>query len=125
MIRSYETVLDRDATVAIKHADGTTTYPLQVIEDRPPTIERGPLTVNQSGSFQLAYNVTDDYGVTEGKVTFRAGQAARRARGRWLNRRRSQCASTAASRKLATARVDGRLGSPSLCRARRSWPTHW
>ena len=71
MIRSYETVLDRHATVAIKHADGTTTYPLQVIEDRPPTIERGPLTVNQSGSFQLAYSVSDDYGVTEGKVTFR------------------------------------------------------
>ena len=30
--------------------------------------------MNQSGSFQLAYNVTDDYGVTEGKVTFRAAK---------------------------------------------------
>ena len=70
-IRSYETTLDRDATIAIKHAGKTTSYPLTVIEDRPPTIARGPLTVNQSGSFQLGYTVTDDYVVTEGSVTFR------------------------------------------------------
>ena len=73
-IRSYETTLDRDATVAIRHADKTTSYPLTIVEDRPPTIARGPLTVNQSGSFQLAYTVTDDYGVTEGSVTFHAAK---------------------------------------------------
>jgi uncharacterized protein (TIGR02302 family) len=73
-IRSYEATLDRDATIAIRHADKTTSYPLTVIEDRPPTIARGPLTVNQSGSFQLGYTVTDDYGVTEGSVTFRTAK---------------------------------------------------
>lgn len=76
VIRSYEAVLDRDATLAVKHADGTTSYALKIVEDRPPTITRGPLTVNQSGSFQLAFNVNDDYGVTEGKVTFRAAEQA-------------------------------------------------
>ncbi len=74
VIRSYEAQIESDATVAIRHADGTTSYPLTVIEDHPPTITRGPLTINQSGSFQLAFNVTDDYGVTEGKVTFRAAK---------------------------------------------------
>src|SRR6202008_3550856 len=43
-IRSYEATLDRDATIAIRHSDKTTSYPLTVIEDRPPTIARGPLT---------------------------------------------------------------------------------
>ena len=52
----------------------TTAYPIAIIEDRPPTIARGPLTVNRSGSFTLAFDVTDDYGVTEGSVTFRPAE---------------------------------------------------
>ncbi len=70
-IRRYGTVLDRDATVGVAHADGETAYPIAVIEDHPPTIERGPVTVNRSGSFNMTFSVTDDYGVTEGSVTFR------------------------------------------------------
>jgi uncharacterized protein (TIGR02302 family) len=70
VIRSYESVLLRDTTVAIAHAEGETAYPIVVIEDRPPTIERGPLSVNHSGSFSLVFQVSDDYGVTEGNVTF-------------------------------------------------------
>ncbi len=70
VIRSYSAVLNRDSTVAIAHTNGETTYRIVVVEDRPPTIERGPMTVNRSGSFALTYNVSDDYGVTEGSVTF-------------------------------------------------------
>ncbi len=70
VIRSYEAELGRDARVAIAHADGETAYPIAVIEDRPPTIARGPVTINRTGSFALAFEVTDDYGVTEGNVTF-------------------------------------------------------
>ncbi|MGH6922440.1 MAG: TIGR02302 family protein [Propylenella sp.] len=71
VIRSYQSVLVSDATVRIAHADGETAYPIEVTEDRPPTIARGPMTVNRSGSFTLNFPVTDDYGVTEGNVTFR------------------------------------------------------
>ena len=74
MIRSYGAVLDRDATVAVAHAEGTRSFPITVIDDTPPTIARGPLTVNRTGSFTLAFDVTDDYGVTEGGVTFRPAE---------------------------------------------------
>ena len=74
VIRSYETVLSRDATVAIALAERETTYRIEVTEDRPPTITRGPMTVNRSGSFALSFQVTDDYGVTEGNVTFRPAE---------------------------------------------------
>ncbi len=80
VIRSYETMLDQNATVAIADGKDTTSYAVNIIEDRPPTITRGPLTVNRTGSFQLAYNVTDDYGVTEGKVTFLPTKRAQDAR---------------------------------------------
>lgn len=70
-IRGYEAVLTRDATVAVAHADGAASYPIAIVEDHPPTIARGPLTANRAGSFNLAFDVTDDYGVTEGEVTFR------------------------------------------------------
>src|SRR5688500_7192898 len=40
IVRSYEAVLDRDATIAIAHSDGTTSYSIKVVEDRPPTIAR-------------------------------------------------------------------------------------
>jgi uncharacterized protein (TIGR02302 family) len=69
-IRSYEAVLARDSAIAVAHGDGATTYQVVVIGDQPPTIARGPLTVNRTGSFNLAFDVTDDYGVTEGSVTF-------------------------------------------------------
>ena len=45
VIRSYETVLDRDATVAVKHADGTTSYPLtdhRRHARRPSRADRSP-----------------------------------------------------------------------------------
>ena len=71
VIRSYGAVLDRDATVGVAHADGETAYAITVVEDRPPTIERGPVSQNRSGSFNMTFSVTDDYGVTEGNVTFR------------------------------------------------------
>jgi uncharacterized protein (TIGR02302 family) len=71
IIRSYEAVLDQDATVAVVDGQSTTSYAIRIIEDHPPTITRGQLTVNRTGSFQLGYNVADDYGVTEGSVTFR------------------------------------------------------
>ena len=74
VIRSYETLLGRDSTVAVAHADGTTAYPITIVEDHPPTIVRGPLSVNRSGSFTLSFDVTDDYGVTEGSVAFRAAE---------------------------------------------------
>jgi len=73
VIRGYESVLDQDATVAIaegKEGKDPTSYAIKIVEDRPPTIERGELTVNRTGSFQLTYHVTDDYGVTDGKVIF-------------------------------------------------------
>ena len=76
VIRGYEAVLDQDAAVAILDGKDTTTYAIRIIEDHPPTISRGPLTINRTGSFQLSYNVTDDYGVTEGSVTFRAPKQA-------------------------------------------------
>ncbi len=76
VIRGYEAVLDQDATVAILDGKDATTYAIRIIEDHPPTITRGPLTINRTGSFQLSYNVTDDYGVTEGSVTFRAPKQA-------------------------------------------------
>jgi uncharacterized protein (TIGR02302 family) len=72
VIRAYEAMLGGDTTVSIAHADGETAYRIAVIDDKPPTIARGPLTVNRTGSFSLGFNVTDDYGVTEGGVTFRA-----------------------------------------------------
>lgn len=70
VIRSYGAVLDRDATVSIAHGGGEAAYRIAIVEDRPPTIERGPVTVNRSGSFTMAFSVADDYGVSEGSVTF-------------------------------------------------------
>ena len=74
VIRSYESVLLHDTEVVIAHAGGEAAYPIVVIEDRPPTIARGPMTVNRTGSFTLNFQVTDDYGVTEGSVTFRLAE---------------------------------------------------
>jgi uncharacterized protein (TIGR02302 family) len=74
VIRSYEAVLDRDANVAIAHSEGTTAYALTIIEDHPPTVTRGPQTVNRTGSFTLPFDVADDYGVTEGSVTFQPAE---------------------------------------------------
>jgi uncharacterized protein (TIGR02302 family) len=73
-IRSYDAVLDRDATVTIADADGAATYSVTVTEDHPPTVARGPLEVNRAGSFTLGFEVADDYGVTEGNVTFRPAE---------------------------------------------------
>jgi uncharacterized protein (TIGR02302 family) len=70
-IRSYETVLDRDSVITVAEGHDTTTYQVGVVEDHPPSVARGPMTVNRSGSFSLAFNIADDYGVTEGSVTFR------------------------------------------------------
>jgi uncharacterized protein (TIGR02302 family) len=71
VIRTYESVIEGDATVAIAHADGGTSYRIAVIADEPPTLVRGPLTVNRSGSFSLAFRADDDYGIAEGSVSFR------------------------------------------------------
>ncbi|MBA3518605.1 MAG: TIGR02302 family protein, partial [Rhizobiales bacterium] len=75
VIRSYEAILDQTATIGIADPDGTASYPVTVTEDRPPTIARGPLTASRAGSFTLGFDVTDDYGVTEGNVTFRPAEA--------------------------------------------------
>ena len=75
-IRSYSAVLDQDGALAIAHANGTETYPIAVLDDTPPTITRGEMTVNRSGSFALEFTVDDDYGVTEGSVTFRPAEPA-------------------------------------------------
>jgi uncharacterized protein (TIGR02302 family) len=109
VIRNYEAVLDRDATVAITHADGTTSYPLRIIEDKPPTIARGPLTVNQSGSFQLAYTVSDDYGVTEGKVTFRSARPATEGARPLVEAPSLPMRVDRSQPRESTARADGRL----------------
>jgi uncharacterized protein (TIGR02302 family) len=108
-IRSYETTLDRDATVAIRHADKTTSYPLTIVEDNPPTIARGPLTVNQSGSFQLGYTVTDDYGVTEGSVTFRAAKPQAPGAHPLVEPPKLSLRIDRGQAKNGTARADGRL----------------
>jgi uncharacterized protein (TIGR02302 family) len=108
-IRSYETTLDRDATVAIRHADNTTSYALTVVEDRPPTIARGPLTVNQSGSFQLAYTVTDDYGVTEGSVTFNAAKSQAPGAHPLVEPPKLSLRVDRGQSRNGTARADGRL----------------
>lgn len=108
-IRAYKAELDRDATIEIAHADGKTTYPVTVIEDKPPTVTRGPVTVNRSGSFTMAFDVSDDYGVTDGKVTFHvAGKQPADAHPLFdppeiaLRVDRSQA-------RKGTARADGRL----------------
>jgi uncharacterized protein (TIGR02302 family) len=69
-IRTYRAVLTSAATVTVRHAGTETHYGLDVIEDRPPTVTRGEVTVNRIGSFNMAFDVADDYGVTGGSVTF-------------------------------------------------------
>jgi uncharacterized protein (TIGR02302 family) len=108
-IRSYEATLDRDATIAIRHGDKATSYPLTVIEDHPPTIARGPLNVNQSGSFQLGYTVTDDYGVTEGSVTFRAAKPQAPNARPLVDPPKLPLRVDRGQAKNGTARADGRL----------------
>ncbi len=73
-ILSYEAVLDRDAAVVIADSDRTAEYAVTVIDDLPPTISRGPLEPNRNGSFNLAFDVADDHGVTEGNVLFRPAE---------------------------------------------------
>ena len=47
-IRSYAALLDRDATLRIAHGGGAAAYPIAIVEDRPPTIARGPLTQTEA-----------------------------------------------------------------------------
>ena len=82
-----------------------------VIEDRPPTIARGPLTVNRTGSFTLAFDVTDDYGVTEGSVTFRAGRAAGGGARPLVEAPALPLRIDRSQARKGTARADGRLES--------------
>ena len=110
-IRSYETILDRDTTVGITHGDKATTYELKIIEDHPPTIARGPLTVNQSGSFQLAFDVNDDYGVTEGSVIFRAAKPQPEGARPLVEPPALSLRVDRAQARKGTARADGRLDS--------------
>ncbi|MYZ49941.1 TIGR02302 family protein [Propylenella binzhouense] len=70
-IRTYAAVLGTDAVVRVRHGKGETAYAIAVIDDRPPTIRRGDMAENRSGSFTLGFKVHDDYGVKDGNVTFR------------------------------------------------------
>jgi uncharacterized protein (TIGR02302 family) len=70
-IRSYRAELDIDGEVIIRSGGEETRYIFSVIPDRPPTISRGPVTLNRAGSFTMDFEVADDYGVTGGSVTFR------------------------------------------------------
>jgi uncharacterized protein (TIGR02302 family) len=69
-IRTYRTALTSAATITVRHGRAETQYIVDVIEDRPPTVARGEVTVNRAGSFTMAFDVADDYGVTGGSVTF-------------------------------------------------------
>ncbi len=69
-IRTYRTALKTAATIFVRHGGGETRYVVDVIEDHPPTVTRGEVIVNRAGSFNMAFDVTDDYGVTGGSVTF-------------------------------------------------------
>jgi uncharacterized protein (TIGR02302 family) len=111
VIRSYGAVLDRDATVAIAHADGATTYPITIIEDRPPTIARGPMEVNRNGSFTLGFEVTDDYGVTEGGVTFKPVEQPAAGARPLVEPPSLALRIDRAQAKQGAARADGRLES--------------
>jgi uncharacterized protein (TIGR02302 family) len=108
-IRSYEAVLDRDASVEVAHADGTQTYTVAVSEDRPPTITRGPLTVNRTGSFTINFDVADDYGVTEGNVTFRPAQAQPEGARPLVDAPSLPLRIERAQARAGPARADGRL----------------
>ncbi|WP_128290712.1 TIGR02302 family protein [Afifella aestuarii] len=70
-IRSYTTTLESDGSVSVEAGRASEHYAFRIIPDRPPTIRRGEVTVNRSGSFTMAFTVEDDYGVTDGNVTFR------------------------------------------------------
>ncbi|MHA1189130.1 MAG: TIGR02302 family protein, partial [Alphaproteobacteria bacterium] len=71
VIRSYSAILNADGSVAIVNGDAQTRYAYTVIPDEPPTISRGEITVNRTGSFTMDFNIADDYGVRQGAVTFR------------------------------------------------------
>ena len=109
VIRSYVAVLDRNATVAIAHAEGTTAWPVTIVEDHPPTIVRGPLTVNRTGSFTLNFDVADDYGVTEGSVTFRATEEQAEGARPLVEPPLLSLRIDRSKAKEGTARADGRL----------------
>jgi len=74
-IRSYSAKLEADGAVAVAAGSGDARYAFRIIPDRPPTITRGAVTVNRSGSFTMEFAVDDDYGVTGGSVTFRPKEA--------------------------------------------------
>ncbi len=109
VIRSYEAVVDQDATVEIAEGETKTSYVMHIIEDRPPTIARGPLTVNRTGSFQLAYDVTDDYGVTDGSVTFRPAKPQAPDAHPLVEPPKLSLRIERSQARDGTARVDGRL----------------
>ncbi|HSG95683.1 MAG TPA: TIGR02302 family protein [Afifellaceae bacterium] len=69
-IRTYRAALTSPATIAVRHGGTEARYVVDVIEDRPPTVTRGEVTVNRAGSFNMEFDVADDYGVTGGSVTF-------------------------------------------------------
>jgi uncharacterized protein (TIGR02302 family) len=69
-IRTYRTALKTAATIAIRHGGTETHYVIDVVEDLPPTVTRGEITVNRTGSFTMEFDVADDYGVTGGSVIF-------------------------------------------------------
>jgi uncharacterized protein (TIGR02302 family) len=108
-IRSYEAVLDRDATLTVAHAAGSSSYPVTVVEDRPPTITRGPISTNRTGSFTLAFTVTDDYGVTEGDVAFRPAEAQPEGARPLVEPPHLPLRVDRAQAREGTARADGRL----------------
>ncbi|MGQ7791698.1 TIGR02302 family protein [Faunimonas sp. B44] len=70
-IRTYAATLATDTSISVRHGGSEALYPVKVVEDRPPSIERGEMTQTPAGSFTLAFRVSDDYGVKEGSVTFR------------------------------------------------------
>lgn len=110
-IRTYETALDRDVVLAVTDGEGTATYPLDVIEDRPPTVARGPVTVNRSGSFSLAFDVADDYGVAEGSVEFRPAVPQAEDARPLVEAPQVQLRLERAQGRDGTARADARLES--------------
>ncbi|HEX2257099.1 MAG TPA: TIGR02302 family protein, partial [Afifellaceae bacterium] len=108
-IRSYRAELGQDGAVVIRNGGEETRYVFSIIEDRPPTISRGPVTVNRAGSFTMEFQVADDYGVTGGSVTFRPKGQVGGARP-LVDAPQVPLRLPRSARREGTARADARIG---------------
>jgi hypothetical protein len=78
------------------------------------------MTVNRSGTFTLNFAVTDDYGVTEGNVTFRPVEERKDARP-LVDAPRAALRIDRSQARDGAARGSNRTPMPGL----RSTPTRW